>query len=169
MLTLKKGLWSSGAPRNLLYSRTTQTKKHNTQCPSLLTTTLRHFNTRPIQGENVDEVCIKCKKPPQSNGCMKIGIEYQGANHDGIVQHSSSAIAYRIEMGICQVFSQPRDVNQSPCWRGGWLSWGGQHHIKYRESDSLTRKSNIWNRAILFCVSVFFFLLHYIKCLTASS
>ncbi len=60
--------------------------------------TLRQFMGRWPSFASMDEVCIGCKQPPSSAGCMKIGEEYPGAK-DGIVKHSSSAVeTYRIEM-----------------------------------------------------------------------
>ncbi len=77
--------------------------------------TLRKFVGRWPSFETMDEVCINCKQPPKSHGCMKIGTEFQGAKNDGIVQHSSSAVEpYQIEIG-----EEPDEVVESaPCSQG---------------------------------------------------
>ena len=63
--------------------------------------TFRQFVGKWPSFESMDENCIKCKMPPQTPGCMKIGSEFPGANKDGTVQHSSSAVEpYRIEMEV---------------------------------------------------------------------
>ncbi len=61
--------------------------------------TFRQFVGNWPSFETMDEVCIKCEQPPKSHGCMQIDAKYPGANKDGIVRHSPSAVeTYQIEI-----------------------------------------------------------------------
>ena len=58
--------------------------------------------------ESMDEVCVKCRQPPQTPGCMKIGTRFPGANEDGTVQHSSSAVeTYQIALDTSLATNPP--------------------------------------------------------------